>query len=87
MSFSGQSEAFIINIMPPHSQSYDTRILDIVIALKMLAGSELTSEEVSRAHARAGKKTLAINGAGELSTAGLEPCKAHSQARARSPCP
>jgi hypothetical protein len=55
--------------MPPHSQSYDTRILDIVIALKMLAGSELTSEEVSRAHARAGKKTLAINGAGELSTA------------------
>ena len=34
--------------LPPHSQSHDTRKLNIVIALNMLAASEPTSEEVLR---------------------------------------
>ena len=34
--------------LPPHSQSHDVRNLNIVIALAMLAGSELTSEGVTR---------------------------------------
>ena len=77
----------VIYTLPPHSQSHDTRKLNIVIASNMLAGSEPTSEEVSHAHARAGKNILANNGAGELSTAGVDPSKAQSRGRARSPCP
>ena len=40
-----------------------------ILALDMLAGSKLTSEEGSHARARAGKNKLANNGAGKLSTA------------------
>ena len=49
-----------------------------------MAGSESTSEGVRHARARAGKGILSNNGAGELSTAGVDPSKAQSRARARS---
>ena len=72
--------------LPPHSQSHDVRNLNIVIALTMLAGSELTSEGVTRT-----RKSLQEH-TGEqwrrrVSTANVDPSKAQSRARACSPRP